>query len=94
MYFIYSSMLVLVGLYVYCSVRSHLLLLLLSLEYMMLGVFFFVFLYLSGFDCSQWFLVVFLVSSVCEGALGLSVLVSMIRVSGSDYVYTFSLFLC
>lgn len=34
-----------------------------------------------------YFLILFLVVSVCEGVLGLSILVYMIRFNGNDYFY-------
>nr|AGC22292.1 NADH dehydrogenase subunit 4L [Trachytettix bufo] len=91
MYFIFMF---LSGLYVYTSFRKHFLLLLLGLEYMVLGVFFCLYIYLNSCGHSVSFLIVFLVFSVCEGALGLSLLVSMIRSFGNDYVFSSFLFLC
>nr|QXM16408.1 NADH dehydrogenase subunit 4L [Scelimena melli] len=91
---VYSLFIFLSGLYVFVSVRGHLLLLLLSLEYMVLGIFFYVFLYLNIYGFMDSFLIMYLVFSVCEGALGLSVLVKMIRFCGNDYVYSSFLFLC
>nr|YP_003204897.1 NADH dehydrogenase subunit 4L [Mordella atrata]ACO92586.1 NADH dehydrogenase subunit 4L [Mordella atrata] len=70
--------------------RKHLLLMLLSLEYMVLFLFVLVFLYLSmSFD--YFFSMIFLTFSVCEGALGLSILVSLIRTHGNDYFKSFSI---
>nr|YP_010373102.1 NADH dehydrogenase subunit 4L [Teredorus bashanensis]YP_010697732.1 NADH dehydrogenase subunit 4L [Teredorus anhuiensis]UPH84313.1 NADH dehydrogenase subunit 4L [Teredorus bashanensis]WCF76530.1 NADH dehydrogenase subunit 4L [Teredorus anhuiensis] len=82
------------GLYVFCSVRKHLLLVLLSLEYMVLSVFFLVFLLLEIYGYLNSFLVIYLIFSVCEGALGLSVLVGMIRSEGNDYVFSSFVFMC
>nr|YP_009740689.1 NADH dehydrogenase subunit 4L [Ergatettix dorsifera]QID03651.1 NADH dehydrogenase subunit 4L [Ergatettix dorsifera] len=82
------------GLYVFSSFRKHLLLMLLGLEFMVLGLFYYIFIWLTFLGNMDWFLVIFLVFSVCEGALGLSVLVSMIRSSGNDYVFSSSLFVC
>nr|YP_009740702.1 NADH dehydrogenase subunit 4L [Euparatettix bimaculatus]QID03664.1 NADH dehydrogenase subunit 4L [Euparatettix bimaculatus] len=82
------------GLYVFSSFRKHLLLMLLGLECMVLSVFYYVFLYLMFFGYMDYFLIVFLIFSVCEGALGLSVLVSLIRSCGNDYVFSSSLFVC
>nr|AXS65376.1 NADH dehydrogenase subunit 4L [Bostrichoidea sp. 9 KM-2017] len=71
--------------------RKHLLLLLLSLEFMIVALYFglsFIF----CFTVSEFFfLMIFLTMSVCESALGLSVLVSLIRVYGNDYFSTFSI---
>nr|YP_010954484.1 NADH dehydrogenase subunit 4L [Euparatettix tridentatus]WMV02049.1 NADH dehydrogenase subunit 4L [Euparatettix tridentatus] len=82
------------GLYVFSSFRKHLLLMLLGLECMVLSIFYYIFLYLMFFDYVYYFLIIFLIFSVCEGALGLSVLVSLIRSCGNDYVFSSSLFVC
>nr|YP_004934969.1 NADH dehydrogenase subunit 4L [Pielomastax zhengi]ADZ62111.1 NADH dehydrogenase subunit 4L [Pielomastax zhengi] len=79
------------GFYIYSSSRKHLLMLLLGLEYMVLSIFVLVVLYLMFFMKSLFFLVLFLVLSVCEGSLGLSILVSMVRSHGSDFFNSFSL---
>nr|QID48514.1 NADH dehydrogenase subunit 4L [Bolivaritettix sikkinensis] len=91
---LFFFMIFLSGLYVFCSVRKHLLLMLLSLEYMVLGLFFYIFMYFTIIGCMSYFLVIYLIFSVCEGALGLSILVSMIRWGGNDYVFSSYLFLC
>nr|QID48491.1 NADH dehydrogenase subunit 4L [Yunnantettix bannaensis] len=94
MYMLYFFMIFVSGLYVFCSVRKHMLLILLSLEYMVLGLFFLIFMYFSVYNYAAFFLVIYLIFSVCEGALGLAILVSMVRSSGSDYVFSSYLFLC
>nr|YP_009266294.1 NADH dehydrogenase subunit 4L [Hieroglyphus tonkinensis]ANJ44383.1 NADH dehydrogenase subunit 4L [Hieroglyphus tonkinensis] len=87
--FIYFS-----GVYVFSSKRKHLLMVLLSLEYIVLSLFMFIIIFLIGFDYDYFFPVIFLVFSVCEGALGLSILVSMIRSHGNDFFNSFGLSLC
>nr|YP_002456433.1 NADH dehydrogenase subunit 4L [Phlaeoba albonema]ABY60873.1 NADH dehydrogenase subunit 4L [Phlaeoba albonema] len=82
------------GVYVFSSKRKHLLMVLLSLEYIVLSLFMLIILFLVGFDCDYFFPVIFLVFSVCEGALGLSILVSMIRSHGNDFFNSFGLSLC
>nr|WNH42459.1 NADH dehydrogenase subunit 4L [Neoperla gibbosa]WNH42460.1 NADH dehydrogenase subunit 4L [Neoperla gibbosa] len=82
------------GVWVFASKRKHLLLTLLSLEFMVLGLFLFLFMYLSYLSYELFFSMVFLTFSVCEGALGLSILVSMIRTHGNDYFQTFSVLQC
>nr|AEW48781.1 NADH dehydrogenase subunit 4L [Locusta migratoria] len=82
------------GVYVFCSKRKHLLVVLLSLEYIVLSLFMLIVLFLIDFDYDYFFPVIFLVFSVCEGALGLSILVSMIRSHGNDFFNSFFLSLC
>nr|YP_001789011.1 NADH dehydrogenase subunit 4L [Phthonandria atrilineata]ACB20530.1 NADH dehydrogenase subunit 4L [Phthonandria atrilineata] len=68
-----------------------LLIILLSLEFMVLSTFFFLLFYLLMLNYEMYMLMVFLVFSVCEGALGLSILVSLIRTHGNDYFKSFNL---
>uniref|UniRef100_UPI0031F457BC NADH dehydrogenase subunit 4L n=1 Tax=Saropogon luteus TaxID=468801 RepID=UPI0031F457BC len=74
--------------------RKHLLSMLLSLEYIVLSLFLIIFVYLNYMNFESYFSMVFLTFSVCEGALGLSILVSMIRTHGNDYFQTFSILQC
>nr|YP_009648740.1 NADH dehydrogenase subunit 4L [Panstrongylus rufotuberculatus]QDB64203.1 NADH dehydrogenase subunit 4L [Panstrongylus rufotuberculatus] len=74
------------GLIVFCSLRKHLLLTLLSLEFLVLSLYFLFFSFLIMFNLSYYFILVFLTFSVCEGAMGLGVLVSMIRCHGNDNI--------
>nr|YP_009352133.1 NADH dehydrogenase subunit 4L [Limenitis doerriesi]YP_009368802.1 NADH dehydrogenase subunit 4L [Limenitis helmanni]AQX44295.1 NADH dehydrogenase subunit 4L [Limenitis doerriesi]ARN58074.1 NADH dehydrogenase subunit 4L [Limenitis helmanni] len=76
---------------IFVSKHKHLLIVLMSLEFMVLSIFFLMLLYLMMIDYSLYMLMVFLVFSVCEGALGLSILVSMIRTHGNDYFQSFNL---
>nr|APX40846.1 NADH dehydrogenase subunit 4L [Calomicrus suturalis] len=70
--------------------RKHLLLMLLSLEFIVITLYLNMFLYFSMMNYEYFFSMIFLSMSVCEGVLGLSVLTLMIRVHGNDYVMTFS----
>nr|YP_010177779.1 NADH dehydrogenase subunit 4L [Ripeacma umbellata]QST15506.1 NADH dehydrogenase subunit 4L [Ripeacma umbellata] len=76
---------------IFVSKHKHLLIVLLSLEFIVLSIFFFFVLYLNYIENDMYMLMVFLVFSVCEGALGLSILVSMIRTHGNDYFQSFNL---
>nr|QEH58950.1 NADH dehydrogenase subunit 4L [Metrocoris sp. XD-2019] len=78
------------GMMIFCSLRKHLLLTLLSLEYLVVLIFFSLFVFLSFYTVEYYFLMVFLTFSVCEGVLGLSVLVSMIRCHGNDNLMNLS----
>nr|UHA56182.1 NADH dehydrogenase subunit 4L [Actinotia polyodon] len=80
-----------VGNLIFISKHKHLLIVLLSLEFLVLSIFFFMLVYLSLINYDMYMLMVFLVFSVCEGALGLSILVSMIRTHGNDYFQSFNL---
>nr|QIV24623.1 NADH dehydrogenase subunit 4L [Papunya picta] len=76
------------GLVVFCSKRKHLLLMLLSLELVVLSLYLNIFLYLSCSGGNYFVSMIFITMSVCEGALGLSMLVAMIRSWGNDYILT------
>nr|YP_009529000.1 NADH dehydrogenase subunit 4L [Aulacophora lewisii]ATC73090.1 NADH dehydrogenase subunit 4L [Aulacophora lewisii] len=70
--------------------RKHLLLMLLSLEFIVIVLYLNIFIYLSMMNYEFFFSMIYLTMSVCEGALGLSILILMIRVHGNDYILTFS----
>nr|ARH54633.1 NADH dehydrogenase subunit 4L [Scaphidema metallicum] len=71
--------------------RKHLLLLLLSLEFLVISLFYTMFYYFSYLGNEYFFSMIFLTFSVCEGVLGLSLMVSLIRVHGNDYFQSFSI---
>nr|YP_010688233.1 NADH dehydrogenase subunit 4L [Csiroleon tumidipalpus]WBR65427.1 NADH dehydrogenase subunit 4L [Csiroleon tumidipalpus] len=75
----------------YVLKRKHLLSMLLSLEFMVLSLFFLLIIYLMNYGFEFFFSMIFLTFSVCEGALGLSILVSMVRTHGNDYFQSFSI---
>nr|YP_009305228.1 NADH dehydrogenase subunit 4L [Scirpophaga incertulas]AHF21013.1 NADH dehydrogenase subunit 4L [Scirpophaga incertulas] len=80
-----------IGNFIFVSMYKHLLVILLSLEFMVLSIFFFLVIYLGGLSYDMYMLMIFLVFSVWEGALGISILFSMIRTHGNDYFQKFIL---
>nr|APX39283.1 NADH dehydrogenase subunit 4L [Psylliodes gougeleti] len=70
--------------------RKHLLLMLVSLEFTIISLYLNMFLYLSVMHYEFFFSMIFLSISVCEGVLGLSILIMMVRVHGNDFILTFS----
>nr|YP_010875379.1 NADH dehydrogenase subunit 4L [Balta curvirostris]WGW15126.1 NADH dehydrogenase subunit 4L [Balta curvirostris] len=91
---IYIILMFFCGVWVFCSNRKHLLIVLLSLEFMVLIIYMIIYYYMCFFYFELFFVVIFLSFSVCEGALGLSILVSMIRSFGNDYFFNFNLLQC
>lgn len=88
---LYISILIFIsGLIVFSIKRDHLLLILLRLEFIVLRLYFIIFIYLKFIIYDYFFSILFLSFRVCEGALGLSILVSIIRSVGNDYIITFS----
>nr|AML26255.1 NADH dehydrogenase subunit 4L [Leiodidae sp. BMNH 1274323] len=71
--------------------RKHMLLMLLSLEFIVLSLFMNLLNFLLLFNNELFFLMIFLTMSVCEGALGLSILVSIIRSHGNDYIQSLNM---
>nr|YP_010040766.1 NADH dehydrogenase subunit 4L [Syrphus ribesii]QOZ40944.1 NADH dehydrogenase subunit 4L [Syrphus ribesii] len=82
------------GIFIFISNRKHLLSMLLSLEYIVLSLFYLLFVYLNMLNYESYFSMVFMTFSVCEGVLGLSILVSMIRMYGNDYFQSFNILQC
>nr|YP_010481020.1 NADH dehydrogenase subunit 4L [Perula sp. 1 HFZ-2022c]UVN16542.1 NADH dehydrogenase subunit 4L [Perula sp. 1 HFZ-2022c] len=80
-----------VGNLIFTSKYKHLLIVLLSLEFIVLSIFLMMMIYFNFIENSMYMLMVFLVFSVCEGALGLSILVLMIRTHGNDYFQSMNL---
>nr|QNP09632.1 NADH dehydrogenase subunit 4L [Ochthebius sp. IBE<ESP> AN104] len=91
MMMLFSMFMYLIGILVFSLKRKHLLLILLSLEFIILSLYFNMFLYLSFYLNELYFTMIFLSMSVCEGALGLSLLVSLIRSHGNDYFQSFNI---
>nr|YP_011014832.1 NADH dehydrogenase subunit 4L [Gergithus frontilongus]WQB38513.1 NADH dehydrogenase subunit 4L [Gergithus frontilongus] len=67
-------------------VRKHFLLSLLMLEFLVLSLFTFVFFFLGFIIYDYYFNFVFLVLGVCEGVLGLSLIVYISRKDSMDYL--------
>lgn len=64
--------------------RKHLLLILLSLEFIVISLYLRFFFYLRTINYEFFFSLVFLTIRVCEGVLGLSILIYIVRVHGND----------
>jgi len=84
-----SLLIYFIGLLVFCFKCKHLLLMLLRLEFIVLSLYFGLFICISFFLYEYYFLMILLTIAVCEGSLGLSILVSMIRSYGNDYFQSF-----
>nr|BBD12700.1 NADH dehydrogenase subunit 4L [Dryococelus australis] len=94
MYFMLPLIMFVCGLLVFSFNYDHFLITLLSLEYIVLSLFWFIFMYMliSMFD--MFFMMLILTMWVCEAVLGLSLLVSLIRGYGNDYFLSFNLLQC
>ena len=93
-YYLVFVFIFLSGAIVFVLNRKHLLSILLRLEYIVLRLFGLLFIYLIFLGYQRFFTIIFLTFRVCEGALGLSILVSLIRTHGNDYFQSFSILQC
>lgn len=82
------------SLIVFVSKRKHLLVTLISLEFIVLVLYLFIYRFLSLINYEYFFSIVFLTFRVCEGSLGLAILVSLIRTHGTDYFQTYNILQC
>nr|YP_010554945.1 NADH dehydrogenase subunit 4L [Somanniathelphusa grayi]QGT77252.1 NADH dehydrogenase subunit 4L [Somanniathelphusa bawangensis]UYP50877.1 NADH dehydrogenase subunit 4L [Somanniathelphusa grayi] len=89
-----SLMMVFCGLWSFAKSHKHMLNSLLSLEFMMLGVFSLMVLEVVSVGSEMYFVLFFLTLVACEGALGLSLLVFVVRSHGSDYLSVFNVLEC
>nr|UPI55373.1 NADH dehydrogenase subunit 4L [Manocoreus sp.] len=79
------------GVIVFSFTHKHLLMTLFSLEYLVLVLFLSMFILLLSFGFELYFILLFLTFTVCEGALGLGILVNMIRSHGNDLLSSLSI---
>nr|QCI09465.1 NADH dehydrogenase subunit 4L [Urolabida sp. FS-2019] len=79
------------GTIMFCMTHKHLLQTLLTLEFLVLILFLMMFFMLLGLGYEIYLLLTFLIFTVCEGALGLAILVNIVRNSGNDYLSVMSI---
>nr|UAM92198.1 NADH dehydrogenase subunit 4L [Geosesarma penangense] len=89
-----SLFMIFCGLWSFISYHKHLLNSLLSLEFMMLGIFWLLSLQMSNVGSEIYFILFFLTLVVCEGALGLSLLILIVRTHSNDYFKSFNILEC
>ncbi len=84
----------LVGSWIYISKRKHLINILIRLEYIVLATFLLLIIISFTLGLETYVRLIFLVASVCEGRLGVGIIVGMVRSHGSDYIRSFSALKC
>nr|AII19570.1 NADH dehydrogenase subunit 4L [Octomeris sp. BKKC-2014] len=89
-----SIFLFVVGFWIYISKRKHLMNMLISLEYIVLSIFLLIMLATFTMGLEIYTSLIYLIASVCEGSLGVGIMVGMVRSHGSDYVSSFSVLSC
>lgn len=82
------------GLLAFVSIRKHLLNTLLSLEFIIVNLFWFMTMFLRSVGGDLYFSLFFLTIAACEGALGLALLVSIVRTHGNDSFRSFRVLKC
>lgn len=82
------------GLLAFVSGRKHLLNTLLRLEFIMVNLFWFMVVLVSNVGGDLYFRLFFLTLAACEGALGLALLVSIVRTHGNDNFSSFRVLKC
>ena len=86
--------LIIFGLLSFCLNGKHLLSLLLSLEAIIIGIFCLGVLCISYLEIEIYYSLIILTFAACEAAVGLSVLVNIIRSHGSSHVRSLNLIQC
>nr|YP_009116118.1 NADH dehydrogenase subunit 4L [Portunus pelagicus]WMQ53320.1 NADH dehydrogenase subunit 4L [Portunus armatus]AJD22392.1 NADH dehydrogenase subunit 4L [Portunus pelagicus]AKR18002.1 NADH dehydrogenase subunit 4L [Portunus pelagicus]ALJ01877.1 NADH dehydrogenase subunit 4L [Portunus pelagicus]WMQ53333.1 NADH dehydrogenase subunit 4L [Portunus armatus] len=82
------------GVWGFIAYNKHMLNSLLSLEFMMLGVFWLMSSQLALVASEVYFSLFFLTLAACEGALGLTMLILVVRSHGNDVFSSFNLLEC
>lgn len=91
LFLVLSLFYILRGVFVFSSQHKHLLVTLLSLEYIMLNIFIILIVNVGWESNESYLSLVFLVFAVSEGSVGLSMLVSIARRHGGDHLKRFNL---
>ena len=92
--YLVSSVILISGILSFIRVRKHLLSSLLSLEFIILSIFLLIGLSITFVGGDNYFVLFFLTSAACEGALGLALLVSIVRSHGNDNFNRFNVLEC
>nr|AHA52580.1 NADH dehydrogenase subunit 4L [Triraphis sp. QL-2013] len=71
--------------YMFSFFYKHILLNLINMEFMMINLMSMMYLIMNMMNMNIFFLSFFLAISICEGVLGLSIMVYMVRLTGNDY---------
>lgn len=79
------------SLFTFSKINKHILILLISLEALILSLLTFIFSFILIYRTRFHLFLVLLAFAACEAALGLALLVSILRVRGNDYTTSFSL---
>nr|YP_010454791.1 NADH dehydrogenase subunit 4L [Pachycephus smyrnensis]ARO34953.1 NADH dehydrogenase subunit 4L [Pachycephus smyrnensis]UTY22581.1 NADH dehydrogenase subunit 4L [Pachycephus smyrnensis] len=87
----YLFILLIGSLMIFIKFNKHMLLILMSLEFFVILMYYVMYSYFLLIDWGFYISLYYLIFSVCESVLGLSVMVVIMRGEGSDYLQTFSM---
>nr|YP_009676403.1 NADH dehydrogenase subunit 4L [Chthamalus challengeri]QDE13334.1 NADH dehydrogenase subunit 4L [Chthamalus challengeri] len=93
-FFVIPIFLFVVGFWIYISKRKHLMNMLISLEYIVLSIFMLLMMVTFIMGLEMYAGLIYLIASVCEGSLGVGIMVGMVRSHGSDYVASLNSLKC
>nr|UGS80291.1 NADH dehydrogenase subunit 4L [Prolachesilla sp. GRAspLA]UGS80304.1 NADH dehydrogenase subunit 4L [Prolachesilla sp. GRA2sp1LA] len=91
--FVFLVMMFMLIVFKFYFYSNHLLNMLLNLEFFSMMIFFMLMIVL-WISFEKYILMYYLVFCVCEGAFGLSILVTLIRVFGNDFVSSMNILKC
>lgn len=81
-----ATLAVLAGILSFAKIRNHIISTLIRLEFASLSLYLYLFILLNNYGAEKYVALVYLTLAACEGALGLSILVSIIKIKGNDYI--------
>nr|YP_010596818.1 NADH dehydrogenase subunit 4L [Stenocephus fraxini]WAK85077.1 NADH dehydrogenase subunit 4L [Stenocephus fraxini] len=83
-----------ISLLIFVKFNKHMLLVLMSLEFFVVSMFYIWFLYFNMVDMNLYISVYYLIFSVNESVLGLTIMILIMRSEGGDYINSFNLLKC
>nr|AHA52472.1 NADH dehydrogenase subunit 4L [Therophilus festivus] len=86
MNFYFNFMLCIFSILIFTLFYKHILLTLISLEFIMINLMMIIYYILLNFNMNMIFIFIFFTISVCESVIGLSLLILLIRYMGNDYM--------
>jgi NADH-ubiquinone oxidoreductase chain 4L len=93
-YYLIVTIAVVRGVFAFAKIRNHIISTLIRLEFASLSVYLYLFILLNEYSSENYLALVYLTFAACEGALGLSVLVSIIKSKGNDFIKTSNIIQC
>lgn len=84
--FFFSIYILFFSCFIFSFYYKHLLLTIIRLEFIIISVFFNIFIILIILERNLYLIIIFLTIGVCERALGLSLIILIVRFYGNDYI--------